>query len=136
MPMLAKSKIVGFLFTSFLFTVGLIFTLHLFGRWILSDGITRLPHDNYFNRDTDTTLILKSNILECYNECLLFNKKHDATVFNEIDKREAETAISSFRLAKSVKFTFENHLREMTVITLIGVSLMYLKTRVKRGTTA
>jgi hypothetical protein len=125
-------KIVRSFIISLLFTVAFLFSLHLSGKWTLSDGITKLPHDNYFNRHTDTSIILVSYILDCYNECLLFNQKHQTILFNEIDKKEAQTTISRFRLANSFSFTFDNHLLEIFLISLIGIPIVYFSLGVRK----
>jgi hypothetical protein len=110
---------------SALIVVILFFFLHLFGNWKLSDGITRLPHNNYFHRDADTSIVLVSPILDCNNQCLVFKQQHRAVVFDDLDKKGMDLVISRFKLSQSLEFTFDGHLLQMLLLTIIIASILY-----------
>jgi hypothetical protein len=120
-----RKKMIGSVSISALIVAILFFVLHLFGNWKLSDGITRLPHDNYFHRDADTSIVLVSPILDCNNQCLVFYQQHQAVVFDDLDKKGMDFVISRFKLSQSLDFRSDGHLLQMLLLTLIITSILY-----------
>ena len=109
-----------------LFTILILFFLHLFGSWTKSDSVTQLPYDNYYNRHNDTSIVLVSNMfLACNNKCLLFNKKHETFAYTKMHNKEMDYLISRFKISNALKFAFEDHILGIFIVSLFGMPLAY-----------
>lgn len=115
-----KRRIVQSLLSGVIISILLLFFLHLFGSWTLSPD--KLESGNF---------IIKMNVLDCYNECLLFDKTHQTIVYTESDKEDARHTLNNFKIVNSFKFVFDRHYLTLLLICLVTIPLSYLILSIK-----
>jgi hypothetical protein len=133
---ISRRKVIRAFVINTLFCVLLIFSLHLFGEWTISDGIIQPINSSSLFKDSSTSSLVMgtTTILDCYNECLLFKQTHQTVIYMEEDRKDFEFAVSHFRVVSSLKFTFENHLLAILLISLLAIPISYFLLRIKDKT--